>query len=114
MTLIECYEIIGDYDDAVKRLVREELVERFLLQFPKDKSYEDLCRAMKEGDYQTAFRAAHTIKGVCLNLSLTMLADSIGALTEALRGMEKNENALLLFEKVTGDYKQTIEAIRKL
>lgn len=42
--------------------------------------------AVRTQDAETAFRAAHTLKGVALNLGLTDLAEAAAAMTEALRG----------------------------
>ena len=77
MTVKECYaKIGGDYDDVVKRLMRDALVERFMLKFLEDGSYQELVNALKEGRDEDAFRAAHTLKGICQNLSFTSLYES--------------------------------------
>lgn len=115
MTVQECYEAMGaDYKEVLRRLGNAERVERFLLKFPEDRSYEELIRAMESGDCESAFRAAHTLKGICLNLSLTPLAESSIALTESLRGGERSEETGSLFEAVIRDYDRTIQAIRIL
>lgn len=115
MTVKECYEAIGaDYAGVLRRLANEDRVERFLLKFPKDGSYEELVRAMDSKDYQAAFRAVHTLKGICLNLSLTTLAESSSNLTEALRDGVWSEEAMPLYEKVKADYDDTIRTIQTL
>lgn len=112
MTLQECYTAMGaDYADALGRLRSERLVQKFVLKFADDKSYELLCRSMEEKNYEEAFRAAHTIKGVCQNLSLTKLLESSSQLSEALRGGYTPE-ADGLAEQVSRDYRQTLDAIR--
>ena len=114
MTLQECYAAMGgNYEDAIGRLRSERLVQKFVLKFMADGSYDLLCRSLEEKNYSEAFRAAHTIKGVCQNLGFTKLGDSSSRLTDALRsgsmdGVEK------LVEKVKGDYEQTVNAIRIL
>lgn len=114
MTLKECYEIFeGNYDDAVGRLFNETLVKKFLFKFLDDKSYDTLCKSLEDENYAEAFRAAHTIKGICQNLSFTKLFDSISKLTELLRPCQKCD-VTELFEKVKKDYHQTVEAIKKL
>ena len=66
MTLKECYEALeGDYEGVVARLRSEKMVQKFVLKFLNDKSYELLEASLKEENYEDAFRAAHTIKGVC-------------------------------------------------
>lgn len=114
MTLQECYAAMGgSYDDAIGRLRSEKLVLKFVLKFLNDGSYDLLCSSMAAGDYAEAFRAAHTIKGVCQNLSFARLSDSSARLTEALRN-GKSDGADELLEEVKADYQCTADAIRAL
>ena len=112
MTLQECYTALGgDYDDALGRLRSEKLVNKFVLRFLDDKSYDLLCSSMEEKNYEEAFRAAHTIKGICSNLSFTVLGKSSSELSEALRyGYTPGADALA--EQVKEEYLQTVAAIR--
>lgn len=115
MDVKECYRLLGgDYESAFNRLYKEELVCRFALKFLKDGSYDLLCRSLEEENYGEAFRAAHTLKGVCQNLSFTKLYESSSRLTEALRPGGGNPEILKLMEQVKEDYSQTIGAIRML
>lgn len=112
MTLKECYAAMGgDYDEVIGRLRSERLVQKFVLKFLDDGSYDLLCSSMESKDYAEAFRAAHTIKGVCQNLSFTVLGKSSSALSEALRNGYTPE-ADGLTEQVKAEYQQTIQAIR--
>ena len=112
MTLQECYAAMGgNYEDVIGRLRSERLVQKFVLKFVDDGSYGLLCRSLEEKNYEEAFRAAHTIKGVCQNLSFTMLGRSSSALSEALRGGYTPE-ADALAEQVKAEYQQTAQAIR--
>ena len=70
MTLQECYAALeGDYEGVMGRLRTERLVQKFVLKFLDDGSYNLLTGSMESGNYDEAFRAAHTIKGVGQNLS---------------------------------------------
>lgn len=112
MTLKECYAALGgDYDEAVGRLRSERLVQKFVLKFLDDGSFELLGASMEGGDYEEAFRAAHTIKGMCQNLGFTALGDSSSELSEALRG-GYTPQADGLLERVREDYQRTAQAIR--
>lgn len=112
MTLKECYAALGgSYEDVLDRLRSERLVQKFVLKFLDDSSYDLLCRSMEAQDWPEAFRAAHTIKGLCQNLSFTRLSDSSSQLTEALRNGCGPE-APALAERVAADYQQTASAIR--
>lgn len=112
MSLEECYAALGgDYEEAMGRLRSGRIVQKFVLKFLDDGSYNLLVKSMEEENYGEAFRAAHTIKGVCQNLSFTRLYESSNALSEALRNGFSPE-APALTEKVKEDYQQTVEAIR--
>ena len=114
MSLQECYKALeGDYEGVASRLRSEKMIKKFVLKFLNDASYQGLLTALEEKNGEEAFRAAHTIKGVCQNLGFTKLGDSSSRLTDTLRsgsmdGVEK------LVEKVKGDYEQTVNAIRIL
>lgn len=113
MTLKECYaKLCGDYEDALSRLQSERLVQKFVLKFLNDKSYELLCKSMEEKNYEEAFRAVHTIKGVSQNLSFTKLIESSEKLTQVLRGGNWNGDEVL-YNQVLEDYKSTAAAIEE-
>ena len=112
MTLQECYAAMeANYDDVLGRLRSERLIQKFALKFLDDPSYELLCASMESGDLDTAFRASHTIKGVCQNLGFTRLGQSSHELTEALRARDGAAAAGLL-DRVKADYARTADAIR--
>ena len=112
MTLQECYAALGgNYDDAISRLRSERLVTKFVVKFLDDDSCALLLRSMDAENYEEAFRAAHTIKGVCQNLSIDKLQGSSSRLCESLRNGYTPE-ADVLAEEVRADYAQTVAAIR--
>lgn len=112
MTLRECYAAMGaGYDEVISRLRSERMVQKFVLKFLDDGSFKLLLDSMASEDYAEAFRAAHSIKGVCQNLAFTKLMRSSSALTEALRsGLSPEAPALL--EQVKTDYEAAVSAIR--
>lgn len=111
MTVIECYNKIGgDYDNAMGRFKSEALIKRFLPMFLNDPSFNELTEALENGDVQTAFRAAHTLKGVCANLSLAKLCASASEITELLRA-ENLTDAKGIYPAVKADYDTAFEAI---
>lgn len=116
MNLEQCYaEMGGNYAEVVSRLRTDERIAKFLRRVPSDANYQILCDAMQSGNVEEAFRAAHTIKGYCLNLSLSALLDSACAITEALRGKTAiGSDIAPLFEKLKCDYEKTVEAIKNL
>lgn len=114
MTVQEFYsEVDGNYDEIIKRLRTDERVMKFVGMFAKDESYNALVRTMQEGNVDEAFRAAHTMKGVCQNMAFTKLFQSSHAITEALRIKDMDE-ANKLLEQVTQDYQMVMDGIGKL
>ena len=115
MTLKECYKAIGgDYEGVVSRLVTEARVNKFLTMFLQDASFKVLCDSMEMRDAEEAFRAAHTLKGVCLSLGFTRLGESSHNLTEALRLRTFSEDAETYFKDVRRDYLETVSEIRSM
>ncbi len=113
MTLQECYLACGgEFLETLMRLPSERMIEKFLVRFLEDRSYAELAAGMTARDGDAAFRAAHTLKGVALNLGLRALYEPASALTEKLRGGWDDEAAALLPE-VTKAYDRTADAIRK-
>lgn len=113
MTLQECYAALGgNYDDVLARLRTERLVQKFVIKFLDDHSFETLVRSLETGETEEAFRAAHTIKGMCQNLSFDRLSASSAQITELLRGEADLEAARALLPRVQEDYQCTAEAIR--
>lgn len=114
MNTRECYEAMGaNYENVLSRLGSEAMVQRFALKFLNDSSFGNLKEALEKQDAEEAFRAAHTLKGVCLNLGFDNLFTVSSELTELLRGGEMNGSEEL-FSRVKEQYDITTEAIRGL
>lgn len=114
MTVKECYDQIGsDYAGVLKRLSSEALVKRFALKFLQDPSFQELKDALAKQDGEVAFRAAHTLKGVCLNLGFDCLYESSAELTEKLRGRDCTGSEAL-FAEVEQRYLLLTEALKEL
>ena len=112
MTIQECYAALGgDYEDVLGRLYSEALVKKFVGKFLADQSFSLLESSLSAENYDEAFRAAHTLKGVSQNLSFTSLHNSSHELTEALRAKDY-ARAAQLFATVSRDYERTAAAIR--
>ena len=103
----------ADYEGVLGRLRSEGLIKKFAKKFLDDGSFQSLKDNLAQGNGEEAFRAAHTLKGICLNLGLDRLYKVSACLTEKLRGREFNgyEEA---YEDVQQEYQKTIEAIRTM
>ena len=113
MTLQECYEKMGgDYADVLKRLTRVERIEKFLMRFLEDTTFEALCEAIAAEDDFEVFRMIHNLKGVSQNLGFTKLYLASNAMTEAVRGGKRLEDESL-FQEVKKAYKETLDVIKE-
>lgn len=117
MDLKELYSALGgDYEETLGRLMNEKIMGKFILKFPGDKSFEELEQAMTQNDLETAFRAAHTLKGVCLNLGMTGLFTPSNALTDMLRpqniAQRDPEKIAEMFEQTKAKYAESLAAIK--
>ena len=114
MTVKECYEQMGsDYEGVLGRLGSEAIVKRFALKFLQDPSFAQLKESLAKNDGEEAFRAAHTLKGICLNLGFSQLTEDVVNITEILR-TGKLEGTDELFSKIQTTYENTVAAIKKL
>ena len=86
MTLEAFYaKIGGNSADVLRRLPSEAMVRKFIGKYPADTSWGSLESAINSQDWEAAFRAAHTLKGVAANMGLLRMQEASSALTEALR-----------------------------
>ncbi len=114
MTVQEFYEKTnGNYEGALKRLKRDEMIQMFLKMFLQDDSYEKLLDAVERGDIDAAFGSAHTLKGVSANIELTQLHEAVCELVEQLRPKQEQADAELM-ARVKEKYESTVKAIREV
>lgn len=111
MTIRECYEAMGsDFDGVLRRLGSEAIISKFAVKFLNDPSFPELKSAMQDKRAEDAFRAAHTLKGVCLNLGFDRLHKVSSELTEQLRD-RTFEGTDELYKLVEEEYAKTISAL---
>lgn len=110
MTVKEAYEQLGGNYEDMRYRVDEKMLLRLIGMLLRDPNYADLCTALEQDDYDTAFRGAHTLKGVALNMGLTPLAAKASALTETLR--DREENAAI--EPAFAEFDQAYQAMQRV
>ena len=102
-----------DVDGALERFMNNEaLLERFLRKFPADPNYEKLTAAFAAGDREEALTASHTLKGVCGNLSLTMLFSLLSRQVDLWA--EDWDGAAALLAEIGPARKAVLEAIEEV
>lgn len=114
MQIKEFYNVIGsDYQKVFARLCSNAIITKFVKVFPQDESYNKFISEYKNGNLEDAFRAVHTLKGLCLNLGFENLSQSSIEITEALRG-GKNDVTPEMIENLTKDYNFVVENIKNI
>lgn len=112
MTVKDFYaETGGNYNDALQRLMNDALIYRFLMKFPADESFDMLKTALDHKDLEAAFSAAHTLKGVTLNLAFDRLAGACVILTDALRSQNRANYSFDDFDKMFADVEKEYAAV---
>ncbi|MEG1641912.1 MAG: Hpt domain-containing protein [Synergistaceae bacterium] len=103
-----------DVPQALERFAHNEaMYQKYLLRFEEDKSFKNLETAIKDKEYYLAFQAAHTLKGIAGNLSLTPLYEKMCDLVTYLRDSSDIQKAELIFPQVCELYEQTVQTIRE-
>ena len=111
MLTIEALKALGaDADDGLKRCMNNEAFYlRLVGMAVRDDGFERLRTAIEAGDLDEAFERAHALKGVLGNVSLTMLAEPVIAMTEELRARKDIDYSGYLDELF-----RKLEAVRAL
>ena len=112
MTIKECYEKVGsDYDGVLKRLGSEALVKRFAVKFLNDPSFQELTDGLAAQDGEKAFRAAHTLKEMCIRDRGDTRIAVVGVFGKD--ALECAPTCELLFKDPVEAVKQTVTEIKK-
>ena len=118
MTLQELYQNIGgDYDQALRILRVDKLVDKHIRKLIRNGVVEQLLSAEADMDPARLFEAAHAMKGVCGNLGLPGLAEAASAVSEEYRpGNNRTMTDEQVKEKlhaIAEMYRKTEEGIRR-
>ena len=112
----EIFEVYGaDYNSTMARFMgKEAMYLKFLDMLFKDDNLEKLGTALEQQDYEAAFAAAHTLKGVVGNMGLTPLFNAVCAIVESLRKREVPEDYNVLYQIIHTGFLQADEFRKKL
>lgn len=105
-----------DPESAIERFMgNEALYLKFLFRFPDDENYQNLCRFIEQQDCKNAFTTAHTLKGVCGNLSIKRMETILSEQVEYLRNgdLQKGRDMMPQLEEVYDRVKEAINELRE-
>ena len=113
MTAKEFYEKIGgSYDEIIRRCPKEEKLKKYARLFLGDPSVTELQNALDANNVDNAFRAAHTLKGVCANLAYKKLQEIAIDITEDLRAKDI-DTAKKKMPQLLACYQNTITVVNE-
>lgn len=100
MLTIESLKNLGaDTDEGLGRCFgNEDFYLRLVRMIPGDGNFDALKDSLEQRDLDKAFEAAHALKGVLGNLSLTPMYEKASEITELLRARKNVDYAPLLSE----------------
>ena len=98
----------------MQRLMTEQRVMKYLTRLPAMEDYPMMKKSFSEGDWDTAFRSSHTIKGVALNLGLTSLAKKASVLCDTVRHGAPTVDTSELLEDVCVCFENVCSAIKDI
>ena len=118
MTLRELYsEIGGDYDQALRVIRVEKLIDKHIRKLTSNGVVEGLVDAAKRMVPSEMFDAAHAMKGVCANLGLTALSELASEIAEEYRPGNprklSDEEVSARVARIEEIYKTTADGIKK-
>lgn len=86
MTIQELYEEIGgDYQQALKVLRMDKLIDKHIRKLPANGVVDKLLAAGETMDPTELFETSHAVKGICANLGLTPLSEAASEISEEFR-----------------------------
>ncbi len=114
MNIRDFYTAVGgNFDDMLNNLGKEERILKFVLKFPESRVLDKISDALNSKDYETAFREAHNLKGMSINIGFVNLHKASCELTESLRFGPKGD-VEGLYRLVAEEYNKTCGLIEQL
>ena len=118
MTIRELYDVIGgNYDQAVRVMKSERLIDKYVRKLKNSHLDEMLAEAGAAMDAGRLFESAHAMKGVCSNLGLDELAKAADEITEEFRqgnARKLSDDAVRLkLSDIAEKYRVAVKGIEK-
>ena len=116
MTLQELYQNIGgNYDQAIRVLRMDKLIDKHIRKFAKNGVVEKLLDAGSRKDPTEMFECAHAMKGVSANMGLGDLSDMASRIAEEYRAGNprtmSDEEVDQILADIAARYERTVAGI---
>jgi HPt (histidine-containing phosphotransfer) domain-containing protein len=104
--------VFVNFEEGSKRVMSNvKLYVKLLTKFKTETKLDDLSAALTAGDYEKAQVAAHTIKGLSANLSLTELFEKTRDLESQIKEKSVPDGA---FDIVKTAFEDTVKEVDKV
>lgn len=104
LTIEKLKEFGANTDEGISRCMgNEEFYLKMVKMMLDDNAMDKLKAALDENDLDKAFEAAHSLKGVTGNLSMTPISEPTIEITELLRARTQMDYSDL-FEKISTEW----------
>lgn len=107
-------KIGGNYDEAMKRLMKEERIVKYLNKIEENVSFDDFLKAIEAEDWSNAFLQIHSLKGIALNLELGALARTSSDLCEMIRHGKPETDISGQVAEVKKNYQMVMDLIKTI
>ena len=99
MTIEDIGRFGADIKEGIGRCMGNgDFYIRLVKMMPKDQNFGILYDSIEKGDLDSAFEAAHALKGALGNLSITALYEPVVKITELLRSRTQMDYSDLVSE----------------
>ena len=118
MTIQELYQKIGgDYEQAIRVLRVEKLIDKHIRKFTKNGIVEAVLKAGEDMDPVALFETAHALKGVSANLGLSEMSGFASEIADEFRpGSTRSlsdEEIASRMQQISELYDRTADGIRQ-
>lgn len=112
----EIFEAYGaDYQATMNRFMgNETMYLKFLDMLFQDDNLQKLGSAINDNNMNSAFEAAHTLKGVVANMGLTPLYSAVCAIVEPLRAEKQCNNYKELYQTICVEFQRADDFRKQL
>lgn len=115
MTIREFYDAIGaDYEDMIVRIPLEDMIGEFVEMYVSSGVQESMQEAYAGKNYRGVFETSHNLKGMCANLSLTVIRDLASDICEATRNGEPAEDISGKMQEAQAAHEKLVELFKQV
>lgn len=115
MRVVDMYAKLGEnYQEVYERLGNEAWIVKYLRKFVAENYNGQLNTAVAEKNWAEGFKLTHTMKGLALNLGLSVMRDTSSALCESMRYGEPKNDISSMMDAQNAEYQRIFEAIAEL